>query len=92
MASCCFSSLTGRCLSACPRAHLGPKVLYESHLHLHCQGGQGRAELSCPEELWGIQDAAPLIFSRDFGKHLSCLSQLKESVAAMLRRMTVRGG
>ena len=97
MALRCFSPPTGRCLSACPRAHPGlgvpPSAMcYESHLHPHWLGCQGKAELGCPEELRGMQGAGPLALPGDFGKHLSCPSQLKESLAAVLRKAMARLG
>lgn len=53
---------------------------------------QGKAELGCPEELRGMQGAGPLALPGDFGKHLSCPSQLKESLATVLRKAMARLG
>lgn len=57
---------------------------YECHLH--------PCWLGCPAELWGTQDADPLVLPGCFGEHLSCPSWLTESVAAVLRKGMSRLG
>lgn len=59
---------------------------YGSHLHLCQLGCQGRTKMGCPEELRGMQNAAALLLTGNFGKHLSCPLWLMKFVAIRLRK------